>query len=62
MEGLASMLGALQRKRARSKPLVQLLVAGLCGNPKTTANSQALISLLQHADLGDHSRPAPSLQ
>jgi hypothetical protein len=53
MEDLASILAGLQKKRARSVPFVRLLVAGLCGNPKTTANSQALINLLQQADLGD---------
>jgi len=52
MEDLAGILGSLQKRRARSQPFVQLLVAGLCGNPKPTANSQALVSLLQQADLG----------
>ena len=54
MEDLAGILVGLQGKKARSQPFVRLLVAGLCDNPKTTANSQALVTLLQKADLGEN--------
>ena len=59
MDDLAGILAGLQQRKARSQPFVRLLAAGLCSNPKTTANSQALIALLQKADLGDTSILGP---